>query len=113
MNYTPPADRPNGNDVLSLIRHLVDVARGVRLLFQGKTNNTGTLTLTANTTTTVLSDPRLTVESFVGLQPLTANAAAALATTYAATADQNNITWTFTHANAATTDRTFRYVIVG
>ena len=109
--YQPPADRPNGNDVSSLIRHLVDVARGVRLLFQGKTNNTGTITLTANTTTTTLSDPRLTVESWVGFDPLTANAAADVP--YALTANRNNLAWTLTHSNAATTDRTFRSVIVG
>lgn len=115
MNYTPPAERPAGSDVASLIRHAAEVARGVRLLFQGKTNNTGSVTLAANVTTTTLTDPRLTVDSVVTFDPLTANAAAELAagTFYALSANRNNLTWTLTHANAASTDRTFRYVIVG
>jgi hypothetical protein len=111
VSYLPPAERPNGNDVSSLVRHLVDVARGVRLLFQGKTNNVGEITLTANTTTTTLSDRRLTVGSFVAFDPMTANAAADVP--YALAANRNNLVWTLTHSNAATTDRTFRYVIVG
>lgn len=114
MSYTPPAERPAGNDVSSLIRHAVDVARGVRLLFQGKTNNTGEVTLTAGAASTVLSDSRLTVNSVLLFDPLTANAAAELAagTLYVLTANRNNAVWTVTHANAVSTDRTFRYVIV-
>ncbi len=115
MSYQPPAERPASNDVASLVRHMADVARGVRLLFQGKMNNTGEITLTAGSTMTTFSDPRLTVDSVVTFDPLTANAAAELAagTFYALSANRNNLVWTLTHANAGSTDRTFRYVIVG
>ena len=115
MSYQPPAERPASNDVSSLVRHMADVARGVRLLFQGKTNNTGSITLTANASTTTLTDPRLTVDSVLAFDPLTANAAAELAagTFYTLAANRNNLTWTLTHTNAASTDRTFRYVVVG
>lgn len=113
--FQPPAERPAGNDVSSLIRFAVELGRAIRLLFQGKMNVVTTLTLTANTGTTTFSDSRLSIDSFVALDPLTANAAAELAagTVYALQANRNNQTWTFTHANAATTDRTFRVVILG
>lgn len=113
MSYQPPAPSPGNDANASLFRHAVDLARAVGLAMQGKINAVTTLTLTANAASTAFSDPRLTVNSHVALQPLTANAAAALATTYATTANQNNGTWTFTHANTATTDRTFRVLIVG
>jgi hypothetical protein len=91
------------------------MARAVGLLFQGKQNNTGTVTLTAGATTTELADPRLTVGSVVLFDPLTANAAAELAagTLYVLAANRNNLVWTLTHANAGSTDRTFRFVVVG
>lgn len=115
MSYLPPAERPANSDVGSLIRHAADLARGVRLLFQGKTNNTGEVTLMAGAASTTLTDPRLAVGSFLAFDPMTANAASELAagTLYVLQANRNNLTWTITHANAATTDRTFRYVIVG
>ena len=115
MNYQPPPPDA-GNDSAPALRQFArQISSAVRLLFQGKTNNTGEVTLTASATTTTLSDPRLTVDSVVLFDPLTANAAAELAagTLYALEANRNNLEWTLTHANAGSTDRTFRYVIVG
>ena len=70
-------------------------------------------TLTANAASTTLTDPRLTAFSFVGFMPMTANAAAALATTYVTSANMNNGSWTISHANNAQTDKTFRLLILG
>jgi hypothetical protein len=96
--------RPNeGTDT-----RLYDQVEGV---LNGQTRNRGTLTLTANTTTTAINDARFESAQTVVLSPLTANAAAALATTYvsARTAKQ----FTLTHANNAQVDKTFEYIFVG
>lgn len=69
---------------------------------------TGSVTLTANSATTTLTDPRIGINSAVLLIPTTANAAAE-APYIAVTAGS----CTINHANNAQTDRTFRYAIVG
>lgn len=115
MSYQPPPPSPGNESPAALFRHGQQVATAVGLAMQGKLNATGTLTLTANAATTALNDARLTVGSVVLFDPTTANAAAELAagTMYVLTANRNNRTWTVTHANAASTDRTFAYVIIG
>lgn len=74
-------------------------------------NRGGTFTLAANVTTTTVSDGRARKGMRVlGLTAQTANAAAALTTTYvSAVADGS---FTVTHANNAQTDRTFTYYLV-
>lgn len=115
MNFQPPPPDA-GNDSPAALRMFArQISAAVALLFQGKANNTGSVTLTAGAASTVLADPRLTIDSAVVFDPMTANAAAELAagTLYALTANRNNGTWTLTHANAVSTDRTFRYAIIG
>ena len=110
----PPPDA--GNDSPAALRQFArQLSQGVAMLFQGKTNNVLAFTCTAGAASTVLTDPRLTIDSFVAFDPVTANAAAELAagTIYALTAGRNNGVWTITHANAGTTDRTFRVLVVG
>jgi hypothetical protein len=82
---------------------------------QGRLNAVATFTLAPGVAATVFADPRLTIGSAVILDPMTASAAAELAagTVYALEADRNNRAWTFTHTNAAATDRTFRALIIG
>ena len=72
-------------------------------------------TCTAGAASTVLTDARLGVNSVIVFDPVTANAAAELAagTIYVLTANRRNGAYTITHANAGTTDRTFRYLIIG
>lgn len=77
----------------------------------GKLNAVTTVTLTANATTTTLIDKRITGDSFIGLFPLTANAAAATTSLYESAQDAG--TATLTHNNTAATDRTFRVLIIG
>lgn len=65
----------------------------------------GTVTLTASATTTTVTDKSITSESVIALMPTTANAAAALGTTYVSARSKGS--FTLTHANNAQTDRTF------
>ena len=86
-------------------------------LMQGKSNNYGSVTLTANAgSTTVTEAPnRISSTCVILFMPTTANAAAEVGagTMYvSATAPLTN-QFTITHANNAQTDRTFRYIIVG
>lgn len=74
---------------------------------RGRTNNGGEVTLQANSATTTLSDPLITTNSRVFLTPLTANAAAALGTTYFSTPTPGSIV--INHANNAQADRTFAF----
>lgn len=115
MSYQPPPTDAGNDSPASLRQFARQISQAVSLLFQGKANNVLTFTCTAGAASTVLSDPRLAYSSAAIFDPLTANAAAELAagTIYALEANRLNTTWTITHANAGTTDRTFRVVVVG
>ena len=78
---------------------------------EGRTDNYGTFTITANAASTAVTNRLVSEDSTIVLMPTTANAAAALATTYIATVA--NGSFTVTHANNAQTDRTFRYAWIG
>ena len=82
-----------------------------RVVMQGKLNCVGTITLTINSATTAMSDPRLGGESWIGFMPTTANAAAAIGGLFVTA--QGNGTATLNHANNAQADRTFTYAILG
>lgn len=88
-----------------------EISERVNALILGRVNTVGTVTLTANTTTTTVTDENAHRQSAPILIPTTANAAAALATTYIPTRAPGS--FTITHANAGTTDRTFIYVLLG
>ncbi|MFA6134661.1 MAG: hypothetical protein WC869_11665 [Phycisphaerae bacterium] len=87
-----------------------DTARTINQILDGRINSVGSVTLTASTTTTVIADPRAHVNSKVLLMPTSANAAAALATTWIAAAARSV---TVNHASATSTDRSFGYVLLG
>lgn len=86
------------------------LALAINELAAGRSNATGTVTLAASTTTTVVTNANCAATSCVKLTPSTANAAAALATSYVTAATGS---FTITHANNAQTDRTFSYAIQG
>ena len=69
----------------SIIKDLRPLARQANDMLDGKTNNTGAVTLTASTTTTTVNNERVGPDSAILLSPLTANAATAIATTYVST----------------------------
>ncbi|NBV06661.1 MAG: hypothetical protein EBS06_05435 [Proteobacteria bacterium] len=80
-------------------------------ILDGKINAIGSKTLTANSTTTIITDRRIGVDSILFLAPTTANAAAALSGIYQAVTAQYEIT--LTHASNSQTDKTFKYAILG
>lgn len=83
------------------------VVAAVIQLMQGRCNSVGTVTLRANQTTTVVAAPNCGKGSNISLNPKTATAAAALATTYVQAADVLNRSFTITHLSTAATDKTF------
>tara|TARA_Y100000310_G_scaffold145298_1_gene144639 strand:+ start:225 stop:584 length:360 start_codon:yes stop_codon:yes gene_type:complete len=89
------------------------VAEIVNLLQDGKINAVGSQTLTADTGTTTLSDPRIGTDTIVELTPTTANAATAFATTYQTYPNTTAGQAVINHANNAQTDRTFAYSLQG
>ena len=92
-------------------RHRRQIAVVLNNVLRGKTNNTSTVTLTANSATTTLTDERIGATSTILLHATTANAAAALGGVYfSAFADGS---CTVNHANDAQNDKTFRYAVVG
>lgn len=80
-------------------------------LVEGRHNAGDQLTLRAGFTTTVVSHPNCSRDCRPMLQARTANAAAAVATTYVSSVDQSS--FTVTHANNAQTDRIFDYTVTG
>lgn len=102
MSY--PGLAPNETD----LRKIVGV---VLRLLAGKTNNVTTVTLTANATTTTLTDSRIGGGSYIGFEPTTANAASTRSTLYVSAKDKG--TATLTHSNTADVDKTYAVLIVG
>lgn len=87
------------------------IADRINKMLTGKLNVTYSLTLTPNAGTTTVTDARIGPFNALLLQPKTANAAAALATTYVSS--QGTGTATFMHTNNAQTDKSFNLVIIG
>lgn len=90
---------------------LRDMAVVINNLVQGKSLNTGTVTLTANSATTTLTDDRIGPKTVITFMPTTANAATATGNLYVSA--RTNGSATLTHTNNAQTDRTFAYEITG
>ena len=89
----------------------------INQIMQGKTNNTGTATLTANVGTTTITEApfRIGDTTVILFMPTTANAATEFGagTLYVSARSVANNTFTITHANNAQTDRIFYYVLIG
>ena len=88
------------------------LAEAINTLMQGKANNTGDVTLTANEASTTVTDARVSMNTKVTLTPETANAATEFGagTWRIASGDGSFV---ITHVNNAQTDRTFGYVLNG
>jgi hypothetical protein len=86
-------------------------AVAIQQLYAGRSNATGTVTLAAGAASTVVNPPNCALQSAVFLFPKTANAAAALATTFINSVGKQS--FTISHANNAQTDRSFFYVCLG
>lgn len=90
-------------------RQVSEVVRGI---MDGKTNNTGTITLTAGgATSTTLSDPRIGYDSVIIFSPLTANAAAFWSGLYISSRSQGQAI--ISHASNVLSNRQYAYIVVG
>ena len=85
----------------------------INSMIKGRTENVSQVTLTANAASTTVNNSNISENSEILLSPKTANAAAALATTYIPEATILNGSFVIQHANNAQTDKTFGYVWVG
>ena len=90
--------------------HRRQIAQGVNRLNQGQCNATLFVTLDPNVTSTEVVDARISGQTFAGLQPQTAHAAAALPTTYVVCTNGSAI---INHGSAASTDRLFTMCLIG
>lgn len=89
-------------------RRLVDA---VIQLVEGRHNAASRFTLTPGATTTIVNHPNCSKDCEPQFSARTANAAAALATTYISSVDQGS--FTVTHANSAIADRVFGFTVTG
>lgn len=89
------------------------VVLAINNILRGKTNNTGSVTLTESSATTTLLDIRIGINSVILLQPTTANASAEIGAGTIYFDDPGNGSIVINHANNAQTDRTFKYAIIG
>jgi putative flippase GtrA len=80
-------------------------------LAEGRSHSTGRFTLTPGATTTVVPFQNCSASSEPQFSPRTANAAAAVPTTYISAIA--NGSFTLTHANNAQIDRTFGFTVIG
>jgi hypothetical protein len=78
---------------------------------EGKTNNTGTVTLADGSSTTTVTDRRAGADSVITFMPTTANAASDLPNLYVSSRSDGQ--FELTHTNNSQQDRTYGYVITG
>lgn len=83
------------------------LAQAIRDLFAGRSNAVGTVTLTANSATSVVTALNVGADSRIFLMATTANAAAEAGGTALRISSVGSGTFTITHANNAQADRTF------
>jgi len=89
-----------------------EISEVVNNLVEGKSNNTGTVTLAvASATTTTLYDERIGYDSVIVFMPTTANAASAMTNLYVSAKTQGSAT--LTHSANTATDKTYGYIVVG
>ena len=92
-------------------RHRRKIAEWAKQVNQGHIECVGNVTLAVSTISTTVSDARVSLTSWIGLEPITANALSARPTVWVSTF--GNGTFTITHASSASVDQTFRYAVLG
>lgn len=89
-----------------------EISEVVNNLVEGKSNNTGTVTLAVSSaTTTTLYDERIGYDSVIVFMPTTANAASAMTNLYVSAKTQGSAT--LTHSANTSADKTYGYIVVG
>lgn len=79
----------------------------------GKLNCVGEVALQPNQNSTAVSDSRVTAGSFIGLTPLTAEAASELAAGTLHISERTGGGFTLSHSSTAQTQRRFAYLVIG
>jgi hypothetical protein len=92
---------------------LKKIILSLQQLAAGRSNAVGTVTLATGSATTTVSDNNCASGSTVLFTPTTANAATEVGNGTMYLSATANKSFTITHANSATTGRTFVYAIVG
>ena len=87
------------------------VAEVVNGIMNGKTNNTGLVTFSPHTTTTVITDARIGGDSVILLSAKSSHAASEM--NHLFVSSQTTGSATFTHRNTAHADLNYAYIIVG
>lgn len=90
---------------------LRQIAIEVNKILRGKTENSGSFTLSASTTTTNVDDSRVGINSKIIITPTSSAAAAEYGTIYVSNVTKEQ--FTVTHSSTADTDKTFDYILVG
>lgn len=111
MSFSANQYRPAPLNLMPNQNGTYQLAAAINDLQGGKLLGVGEFTLTENVTSTTITDVRARANAVVLWTPTTANAAGAASTTYLSSITTNE--FEISHANAATTDRTFRYIILG
>jgi len=89
------------------------VILSLQQLAAGRSNAVGTVTLATGAATTVVTDQNCAAGSTPVLTPATANAATEVGNGTLYVSAVGNGSFTITHANSATTGRTFYYAFIG
>lgn len=110
--YPAPDSEPGKDGTAGLFRHAVRMAAIVQNLLRGRLNVVGEVTLEAEMTTTTLVHPNLTAFSALSLDPLSAEAAAALPGIFTPAESRQNGQWVLHHPSASS-PRTFRFTVIG
>lgn len=92
---------------------LKKIVLAIQQLASGRSNAVGTVTLTTSAATTSVTDRNCAAGTVPILVPTTANAAAEVGNGTVYISAVSNGSFTITHANSATTGRTFLYALFG
>lgn len=92
---------------------LKKIVLAIQQLAAGRSNAVGSVTLTTGAATTTVTDSNCSSSSVPLLTPTTANAAAEVGNGTMYVSAVTNGSFTITHANSATTGRTFKYALHG
>jgi hypothetical protein len=97
---------PGEKDIFKIVQTIIQ-------LCQGRNNATGTVTLAASATTTVIPAVNCAAGTTPILTPLTAHAAAELAAGGCYVSTVANGSFTISHSSSSQTDRTFLFATLG
>lgn len=115
MTHRVPPDVPTPVQGVEprLVEWLKDMRRAVFGIMRGDVNQQAAaiLTLTPSATTTTIREQRISGDTVILLQPLTANAAAALTTTWPSVPTKGAVV--INHLSNAQIDRSFLAIITG